>query len=238
MARSRSIKMFNVWPLRIFCFYLGFMTAWIMIELAGSDSIAIIDEATKLVLAGAAVATVFLGYMGFNKWQVETVGKRRVSIAEDILIKFHGFSNSIRSARNHREVNYEEDGVNIEYLEVESDFEHKLEAMRRVSEKLMEGLDKRYEFLELEGLAHAFFGEKVSELIEECHEMEDRFLASMTYTLGNANKGGYTEELFEPCFAIVFSEYDGVDEVKNQLGKIRTSLEAEVLPYIEPGRIK
>lgn len=59
----------------------------------------IVQLVSTVVMTIVAVATVFLGYMGFHKWQVETVGRRKIELAEELLTSFYKFREVVKHAR-------------------------------------------------------------------------------------------------------------------------------------------
>lgn len=52
-----------------------------------------------IVVAGAAVSTAVVGWKALNKWRDETVGKRRLEVAEETLSAFYQVQETIHDAR-------------------------------------------------------------------------------------------------------------------------------------------
>jgi hypothetical protein len=60
---------------------------------------AVIGILRDLVVAGAAVSTATVGWKALNKWRDETVGKRRLEVAEETLSAFYQVQEVIYDAR-------------------------------------------------------------------------------------------------------------------------------------------
>lgn len=60
---------------------------------------AIITGAKDLTLAGAAVCTTAFAWQALDKWRTETIGKRRLELAEDVLFGFYQVREIIQDAR-------------------------------------------------------------------------------------------------------------------------------------------
>ena len=60
---------------------------------------AAISAFRDLVVAGAAVSTATVGWKALNKWRDETVGKRRLEVAEETLSAFYQVQETIYDAR-------------------------------------------------------------------------------------------------------------------------------------------
>jgi len=61
---------------------------------------AVITGIRDLVVAGAAFSTATVGWKALNKWRDETVGKRRLEVAEDTLSAFYQIQEVIYDARS------------------------------------------------------------------------------------------------------------------------------------------
>ena len=60
---------------------------------------AAISALRDLIVAGAAISTATVGWKALNKWRDETVGKRRLEVAEDTLAAFYQAQEVIYDAR-------------------------------------------------------------------------------------------------------------------------------------------
>lgn len=60
---------------------------------------AVVSVAKDLVLAGVAVSGAIVGWKALTKWREETVGKRRLELAEDTLSSFYQIQEIISDAR-------------------------------------------------------------------------------------------------------------------------------------------
>ena len=60
---------------------------------------AAISTLRDIIVAGAAVSTATVGWKALNKWRDETVGKRRLEVAEDTLSAFYQAQEIIYDAR-------------------------------------------------------------------------------------------------------------------------------------------
>ena len=58
-----------------------------------------ITGAKDLVLAGAAICTTVFAWKALDKWRTETIGKRRLELAEDVLFGFYQVRAIIQDAR-------------------------------------------------------------------------------------------------------------------------------------------
>lgn len=58
-----------------------------------------ISVAKDLILAGAAISTAIVGWRALGKWRDETLGKRRLELAEDVLASFYQVQEIIHDAR-------------------------------------------------------------------------------------------------------------------------------------------
>lgn len=61
---------------------------------------AVISGLRDLVVAGAAVSTAVVGWKALTKWRDETVGKRRLEVAEETLSAFYQVQEIIYDARS------------------------------------------------------------------------------------------------------------------------------------------
>lgn len=61
---------------------------------------AVITGIRELVVAGAAISTAAVGWKALNKWRDETVGKRRLEVAEETLSAFYQVQDLIYDARS------------------------------------------------------------------------------------------------------------------------------------------
>ncbi|MGU3537738.1 hypothetical protein [Methylobacterium sp. A54F] len=52
-----------------------------------------------LVVAGAAICTTFFAWKALDKWRTETIGKRRLELAEEVLAAFYQVQATIQDAR-------------------------------------------------------------------------------------------------------------------------------------------
>lgn len=60
---------------------------------------AAIGAARDLIVAGAAISTARVGWLALGKWRDETVGKRHLELAEDVLAAFYQVQEIIHDAR-------------------------------------------------------------------------------------------------------------------------------------------
>nr|WP_137831842.1 hypothetical protein [Methylobacterium sp. L1A1] len=58
-----------------------------------------ISVGKDLILAGAAISTAVVGWRALGKWRDETLGKRRLELAEDVLATFYQVQEVIHDAR-------------------------------------------------------------------------------------------------------------------------------------------
>lgn len=73
------------------------MTDWAWIA---DRAPAFISGSKDLVLAGAAICTTFFAWKALTKWREETIGKRRLELAEDVLSIFYHVREIIQDARS------------------------------------------------------------------------------------------------------------------------------------------
>ncbi|MCJ2086247.1 hypothetical protein MKK88_09595 [Methylobacterium sp. E-005] len=64
------------------------------------DKLPAISTVRDVIVAGAAVSTATVGWKALNKWRDETVGKRRLEVAEDTLSAFYQVQEVIYDARS------------------------------------------------------------------------------------------------------------------------------------------
>ena len=57
-----------------------------------------IKAVAPVFTAGAACSGAYIAYRGLTKWHAETVGKRRVELAEDVLADFYQARDIIQAA--------------------------------------------------------------------------------------------------------------------------------------------
>lgn len=60
---------------------------------------AAISVTKDLILAGAAISTALVGWRALGKWRDETLGKRQLELAEDVLAGFYQVQEVIHEAR-------------------------------------------------------------------------------------------------------------------------------------------
>lgn len=81
-------------------FFLGLVTGAELLAPWKASVIELVETLGTIVLSAVAIATVWLGYLGFNKWQPETVGRRRLEHAEALLTDIYRFRHLIQAARD------------------------------------------------------------------------------------------------------------------------------------------
>jgi hypothetical protein len=60
----------------------------------------VIKAVAPAFTAGAACTGAYIAYRGLTKWQDETIGKRRIELAEDVLADFYQARDIIKAARS------------------------------------------------------------------------------------------------------------------------------------------
>jgi len=110
-----------------------------------------IGPARDLIVAGAAISTARVGWLALGKWRDETVGKRHLELAEDVLAAFYQVQEIIHDARE-RYIDARERGPEEGVPEeVTSDPAYAPRRLRGASEKINDLRAKRHRFAALFG---------------------------------------------------------------------------------------
>ena len=125
-----------------------------------SDSYSFVKSIPAIVTAIAAMGGVLAARAGLNTWRIETIGKRRAELAEDILAGFYQAQDIIDHARS--PMGYATEGLTRQRADGETENESRiLDSYFRTTERLTRDSEfwgqlhsKRYRFLALFGREH------------------------------------------------------------------------------------
>lgn len=128
--------------------------------------------------AGAACFGAFIAYRGLTEWHDETVGKRRIELAEEVLADFYQARDIIKAARSRFSYSYE--GLTRQKGENETEEDTRiLNSYFAASERLASKADffaetwaRRYRF-------SAVFGSEAAGAYDDLFEVRNEIIASV-----------------------------------------------------------
>jgi hypothetical protein len=143
--------------------------------MADSSSPSIWIELVKsipgIVTAGTAVAGVWIASLGLNRWHQETTGKRKVELAEQVLVDFYRARDAISWARSR--------GILSDEGKVRQGTEHESQELKELRDRYFTPVERLHKERELFARLNAqryvfaaYFGQasgKPFELIMEAH---------------------------------------------------------------------
>jgi hypothetical protein len=132
------------------------------------------------ITAGAAVFGAYTAFQGLQKWRQETVGKRKMELAEDVLVDFYEARDIVNAARSPG--GFANEGATRTRSEDESDDDRRmLDAYYAVAERLFNRADF---FARLEGRRYRFiahFGPASAEPFEKLRRIHLQILAAVNH---------------------------------------------------------
>lgn len=138
----------------------------------------VIKAVAPVFTAGAACIGVYIAFRGLSKWHNETVGKRRIELAEDVLSDFYQARDIIKAARS--PFSYAHEGLSRKNDDKETDADTQiLNAYFAVTERLMKNADffaetwaRRYRF-------SAVFGSNAAKPYDDLFEVRNEIIVSV-----------------------------------------------------------
>lgn len=153
------------------------------------EALEIAKAIPPFLTAGAAIYGVYLAKLGLDKWRRETIGKRKVELAEEVLASFYEARDIITWARFPGSVGSEGSTRPREPGESEDD------ARRKDSYYVTpERLNKKAEFFaQLQARKYRFavmFGKDKAKPFDDVHEIKSKVIVSAHMLIRTHRQGG------------------------------------------------
>lgn len=191
---------------------------------------ALVSVVKDLVLAGVAISGAIVGWKALSKWREETVGKRRLELAEDTLSSFYQIQEFINNAR--APIIWAEEMVPEEGVP-ENVTRHyaygPMRRLRRSMDAILELRTKRHRF------AAVFGADKTGSWAEIESVLNDMDAASFILLSARQHQGVETSELAEIYTKqrrILARVIEG-DETATKVSAAVNDIEAVCRPIIE-----
>lgn len=162
-----------LWP-RNAVLWSGMPIDW---TLVAERAPAVISAGKNLVLAGAAVCTTLFAWKALSKWREETIGKRRLEIAEETLASFYQVREVIHDARTAMiwaDEMVKEEGVPDDV--VTHSAYGPMRRLRHSSDKIIDLRSKRHRFAAVFGIDRTKPWDTVEEVMNEMRAASDALL--------------------------------------------------------------
>jgi hypothetical protein len=143
-----------------------------------ADVAEVIKAVAPVFTAGAACSGAYIGYRGLTKWHDETVGKRRIELAEEVLADFYQARDIIKAARS--PFGYSHEGLSRQKGENETEEDTRiLNSYFAATERLASKADffaetwaRRYRFT-------AVFGSAAAGAYDDLFEVRNEIIVSV-----------------------------------------------------------
>jgi hypothetical protein len=143
-----------------------------------ADLAEVIRAVAPVFTAGAACSGAYIGYRGLTKWHDETVGKRRIELAEEVLADFYQARDIIKAARS--PFGYSHEGLSRQKGENETEEDTRvLNSYFAATERLASKADffaetwaRRYRF-------SAVFGSEAAGAYDDLFEVRNEIIGSV-----------------------------------------------------------
>lgn len=203
-------------------------------DLSWSDIGEIIKAVAPVFTASAACFGAYIGYHGLTKWHTETVGKRRVELAESVLADIYEAKEIIEHARSPGGFSHEGATRPRSSWETEQD-SMRLDAYFRTHERLAE----KNEFFARLGATRyrvmAVLGKEAAAPYEDLYRIRGQLITSvmmLIQTYEQRDQGSLPQDRQEWEKAIGWRTLEG-DKIAERLDTVITSLERICRPIIE-----
>lgn len=194
-----------------------------------SDIGEIIKAIAPVFTAGAACFGAYIGWRGLMRWRVETIGKRKAELAEEVLADFYEASEIIKSSR---EVG---GGSSTRYIapdETENE-------TRELNAILMpeQRLEMKQEFFaQLKARQYRFvavFGTEAGKPYDELFEIRKKINIATHMLNGTVSQSNRNEEQNKQWRSIIFRQVDGPDDIDQNLDRVIENIEKFCRPAIQ-----
>ena len=142
------------------------------------DAADFVKAVAPVFTAGAACFGAYIGFRGLEKWRAETIGKRRIELAEDVLADFYQARDIIKAARSPFGYNHEGQSRQSGENETEEDtgiLNSYFAATERLASKadfFAETWARRYRFT-------AVFGSEAAGAYDDLFEVRNEIIVSV-----------------------------------------------------------
>lgn len=186
--------------------------------------------AKDLLTAGAAIFAAATGWRALSRWKAETIGKRRVEVAESTLVAFYQMQEIIKAIRAPLILPSEmepEEGVPEEVTR--SGYYAALKRIESYKENYSDFRTKRYIFSALFGRGNMQPWDEINKIFNEMYGAADTLIRGRN---DRTQPGDGTFELYRDLRRVI-ARIDDEDKIDARVEKAITSIEAICRPAIE-----
>jgi hypothetical protein len=205
-------------------------------EVRGMNWVAVggvIKAVAPVFTAGAACFGVYIGYRGLERWRAETIGKRRVELAEEVLADFYQAREVIRAIRSPATFSNEGNTRKKAEWETENDTRNlntyfaTLERLDNRSDFFSTLNARRYRFV-------AYFGHDAARPYEDLHEVYSDIVVAARMLISAYRRGndGSLPQSRQKWEETIWWGGDG-DLINARLDRIVEAIEATCRPIIQ-----
>jgi hypothetical protein len=201
---------------------------WITVE-------EVIKTTAPVFTAGAACSGAYLAYRGLSKWRAETVGKRKVELAEEVLADFYQARDIINAARS--PLVFEGEGASRAKMPTETDQETRVRNAHYVAaERLLKDAAffaqlqaRRYRFI-------AYFGEAASKPYDSLRAIHRKIFVAVHMLLTTyEDRNEATLPRQREQWRKESEWYGPDDQISLDLDKVVNAMESTCRPVIQVG---
>ena len=192
--------------------------------------IEVLKALPSMVTAGAAVGTFFIALQGLQKWRQETVGKRKMELAEEVIADFYEARDIIKAARSRGRFSHEGTtrpkgrGESEEDTETLNAYYAVVERLSNKGEFFARLAARRYRFI-------AFFGKQEAAPFQQLFQLHGEIVATVS-TLRMIGTRPVRELNLEKMENVIF-ETSGNDHISRRLDDMVEAIEKVCRPAIQ-----
>ncbi|MDX7952135.1 hypothetical protein P7D22_13220 [Lichenihabitans sp. Uapishka_5] len=199
----------------------------------------VIKAVAPVFTAGAACFGAFIAYKGLEKWRVETVGRRRIELAEDVLADFYEAQDLFRWIRSPTAHSHESEGRPGRDQDPDDLRQHRdtfyvpFKRLSDSAEFFARLRARRYRVI-------ATFGPDAASAYEDLHKVQVR-IAVAAQALMRLRPGSSSERQVmreEKLERDVWEGYGDPDEIKNIISDTISEVEKRFRPEASKGMAK
>jgi hypothetical protein len=190
----------------------------------------VIKAVAPVFTAGAACSGAYVAYRGLTRWREETIGKRRVELAEEVLADFYQARDIIKAARS--PFSYIHEGQTRERGNNETEEDTRLlntyfavnERLRGKADFFAETWARRYRFT-------AIFGAEAARAYDDLFEIRNEIIVSVGSLISAHGQPGLVAE--RRSWRNTIWEGARGDHIPARLDRVIGAIEATCRPAIQ-----
>ncbi len=203
------------------------------------EMVSLTDWISALSSMFMAFAAGYAAWQGIQAWHRETIGKRRIELAEEILADLYEVVDVFSYVRHpmsssHESADREGRNDEPENLRQQRDtFFIPIKRLRESSELFARIKSRRYR-------ARATFGNKMEDAFRDVDKTQAEIVVAARALMRLSPNDPTDRQVIraERLEATVWDGYDDNDPIKDRLEKMLTSAEAQLKPIINSGQLK